>query len=101
MMDPVLRGAEWARVWEGDPVLGDGLKHAFEQIKKAYFERAGLVDPWEGDKLGKLALASRIVDMVEGHVHGVINNGLVETANRNAADQIANLPERKRKWLDI
>lgn len=101
MNDPVLRGAEWSRLWDGDPILGDGLKIAFEKIKQAYFERAGLIEPWEGDKLGKLALARRIVDMVEGHVHSVISDGLIEDANRAQADKIANLPERKKRLLDF
>jgi hypothetical protein len=99
MLDPIIRANEFKRIWEGDPSIGDGLKHVFDGIRKTYFERAGQVDPWEGDKLNKLALASRIVDMVEAHVKAAIDSGLIAERDRDAAEKIAKLPERKRRFL--
>jgi hypothetical protein len=95
----IVRANEWRRMWEGDLVLGDGLESRFNDIRMAYFERAGLVEPWEGDKLAKLALAGRILDMVKGHVQAVIEDGAIAATDAAHADKIAALPERKRTWL--
>jgi hypothetical protein len=95
MIDPILRGQDWDRIWNED----EGLKFAFERIRETYFERAGLVEPWEGDKLAKLALAGRILDMVKAHVQSVIAAGTIAAHTQDKADQIAKLPEHKRRWL--
>jgi hypothetical protein len=97
MIDPIQRGNEWARIWEGE----DGLKQAFENIKLEYFKRAGLIEPWEGDKLGKLALAARIVDMVQDHAQAIIDTGKIAEDAQSKANRIADLPEHKRKFLGL
>lgn len=96
-VDPILRAHDWKRIWEED----GGLKSAFDHIRMSYFKRAGLVEPWEGEKLGKLALASRILDMVEDHAKAVIAAGTLAEHGDAKAQQIAAVPEHKRRWLNI
>lgn len=97
--DPIIRANEFKRIWEGDPIIGEGLRHIFDGIRHTYFERAGTIDPWEGAKLNKLALASRIVDMVEDHIQAAINSGLIAERDQAAASRIADMPEQRKRWL--
>lgn len=92
--DPIIRANQWKLAYDEE----GGLKDMFEHIRREYFRRAGLVEPWEGEKLGKLALAGRIVDMVEDHVRHIIDTGKMAEADQIYAEKIADLPERKRFW---
>lgn len=91
----IVRANEWKRLFEED----GGIKDMFEHIRMEYFKRAGQLDPWEGEKLGKLAMAGRIVDMVESHVRSIIENGSIAEGDLIRAEKIAELPLHKRKWL--
>jgi hypothetical protein len=70
-----------------------------------YFAKAGRLDGLSmtehASALHKLALASRIVDMVEDHIRSYIDAGKIAKSEVDYADQIASLPERKRRWLSL
>lgn len=55
-------------------------------------------EPWATDKLTKLAVAQRVINAVEQHMRRAIVDG--EEANRKItrAEEIAGLPEAKRRW---
>lgn len=99
MSDPITRANQWRLAYEGE----GGIKEAFDAIRGAYFKRAGNLDGLKMDEqaaaLHKLALASRIVDMVDDHIRAIIDDGKIEENNQIYADKIAGLPKRKRQWL--
>ena len=99
MTDPIIRANQWKQAYEGE----GGLREIFDDIRKAYFKRAGNLDGLKMDEhtaaLHKLALASRIVDMVDDHVRAIIDDGKLEQHNTIYAERIADLPERKKNWL--
>lgn len=99
MTDPITRKNQWQLAYEGE----GGIREAFDAIRSAYFKRAGHLDGLKMDEqaaaLHKLALASRIVDMVEDHVRAIMDDGKIEEHNQIHTDKIAGLPERKRKWI--
>jgi hypothetical protein len=57
-------------------------------------------EPWESDKIVKLAIATRVIDMVESQMRALIQQGADAQKAIDRAAQIANLPARKRKWAD-
>jgi hypothetical protein len=97
--DPIIRANQWKLAYEGE----GGIRDMFDSIRKAYFERAGNLDGLKIDEhaaaLHKLALASRIVDMVDDHVRAIIDDGKIEQHNADYAERIKDLPERKKNWL--
>ena len=99
MTDPILRANQWKQAYEGD----GGIRDMFDSIRKAYFERAGNLDGLKMDEqaaaLHKLALASRIVDMVDDHIRAIMDDGKIAEHSEVYATKIAGLPERKKKWI--
>lgn len=99
MSDPITRANQWRLAYEGE----GGIKEAFDGIRGAYFKRAGNLDGFSMDEqaaaLHKLALASRICDMVEDHIRAIMDDGKIELNNQIYAEKIAGLPKRKAKWL--
>lgn len=101
MTDPIIRGNQWRYAFEGE----GGIKEILDDIRMAYFKKAGRLDGLDmaehAAALHKLALAGRIVDMVEDHIRSYIDTGTLEKANIEITDKIASLPERKRRWLNV
>lgn len=99
MIDPIIRANQWRLAYEGE----GGIRDMFDSIRKAYFERAGNLDGLKLDEhaaaLHKLALAARIVTMVDDHVRAIIDDGKIAEHNTIYAERIADLPERKKNWL--
>jgi len=56
-------------------------------------------EPWETAKMTKLAVAQRVIDTVYQHAMAAILDGEMAAQEKNRAEQIAALPEAKRKWL--
>ena len=99
--DPLIRANQWKLAYDGE----GGIRDAFDTIRLAYFKRAGNLDGLKMDEhaaaLHKLALAARIVDMVEDHVRAIMDTGLIAETNQQYADRIAAVPERKRRFLNF
>lgn len=101
MSDPIIRANRWKLAYEEEGGLGDIL----DSIRQAYFKRAGGLDGLTIEQhaaaLHKLATAARIVDMVDDHIRAIIDTGKIEEANARFVERVADIPERKRKWLGL
>lgn len=101
MTDPIIRANQWKNAYEGE----GGIRDILDQIRMAYFKKAGRLDGLpmaeHAAALHKLALAGRVVDMVEDHIRSYMDTGKIEQANNEYSDKIASLPERKRRWLNV
>ncbi len=99
MTDAITRKNQWELAYHGE----GGIRETFDAIRAAYFKRAGNLDGLKMDEqaaaLHKLALASRIVDMVDDHIRAIMDDGKIEEHNKIYADKIAGLPKRKRQWI--
>lgn len=58
-------------------------------------------EPWQSDKIVKLAIAQRVIDTVESQMKAMILQGADAQKAIDRAAQIENLPARKRRWIDI
>lgn len=94
-VDPIHRGRRWEAFFEED----GGLRDMFETIRTTYLERLSQVEPWETDKLSKLAMAHKITQQVEGMVRSIISNADVQQAARDYADKIEKIPAQKRRYF--
>lgn len=75
---------------------------AVEGIRAEYLARLTEIaanEPWNSDKIVKLAIASRVIDAVESHLANAIMAGRVEQQNAERARQIEDLPAHKRRWI--
>lgn len=100
MSDPIIKANQWKLAYAEE----GGLKDMFNGIRKAYFERAGQLDPTlplevRTAALESLSRASHVLDMVEDHVRSIIDDGKIAESNNIYVEKIAGLPERKRGWL--
>lgn len=93
--DPIHRGRRWQAFHDEQ----GGLKDMFETIRMTYLERMAQVDPWEVEKLSKLAMAHKITQQVEAMVRSIISNADVAQAARDYADKIEKIPHEKRRFF--
>ncbi|WP_093021165.1 hypothetical protein [Sphingobium sp. YR768] len=56
-------------------------------------------DPTATDKMIKLAVAQRVINAVEGHIKAAMADGAFAMSEKARADEIAKLPEAKRRWI--
>lgn len=93
--DPVLRARRWALFYHEE----GGLKHILDEIGRTYIERMSAVEPWETEKLSKLAMANKIVGQLDACVRDILNAGKVENAAREHVKRLEALPHAKRRFL--
>lgn len=99
MSDPITRANQRKFAYEGE----GGIKEYFETMRLAYFERAGHLDGLTAEQkataLYELSLATRITRMVEDNFRAAIDDGKIAEHSSDAANKIANLPDRKKRWI--
>lgn len=61
--------------------------------------KAAINEPHKPDKIIKLSVAQRVINTVESHLRAAIADGGIAAQEKNRADEIANMPEAKRRWL--
>lgn len=89
------RGRRWAAFYEEE----GGLRDMLALIRSTYVERMSDLEPWETDKLAKLAMAGKIAGQLDGLILSIINDGRIEEAATEHRRKIEALPARKRKLL--
>ena len=94
--DPIARAERWRQFYEES----GGLRDMLSEIRAAYLTRMAEVEPWETGKLSKLSIAHKVAGQLDNFVMGIIADGAVELRSREHAQRIADLPERKRRWID-
>jgi len=93
--DAVARGMRWMAFYN-EP---NGLRDAFENMRRAYFERASKLKPDDVHGLLALSLADRVIAEVDGYIRAVIVEGESERQRQEAAERIKELPEPMRRRL--
>lgn len=61
--------------------------------------KAAINEPWAPDKIIKLSVAQRVINTVEDQLKVAITDGEIAGKEKSRAEQIAKLPEAKRKWI--
>lgn len=91
----IARGRRWALFYNED----GGLKDILEHIGQTYIQRMSSVEPWEADKLSKLAMANKIVGQVDTVIREIIAAGQVKGHAVEHVRKIESLPAAKRRWI--
>jgi hypothetical protein len=102
MTDPLIRSNQWKRAYSEE----GGLRDMFDDIRQAYFKRAGKLEVTlpadvRANALERLSFASNVLDMVEDHIRAIIDDGKIAEHNVIYAEKIAGVPERKRRFLNL
>lgn len=90
-----------ARARQAEAALDQFLVPAFEVLTEAYSKRLTEIatsEPWETDKIRKLAAALKIAKEVRGQIEGLVHAGEVAKDQKRKADEIAAMPEERRRW---
>lgn len=95
--DALQRGRRWKAFYEED----GGLRDMLDTLGETYLDRMSSVEPWETDKLAKLAMANKITKQLKGLVVDIIGRGDVAAAASKHREQIEALPLRKRRLLGL
>ena len=95
MVDPVARAQRWALFYSEE----GGLKDILEALRLAYLDRMSAVEPWETDKLSKLAVASKVTRAIDDEIRSIIAAGTVEGDRRAHVKKIEAIPASKRRWI--
>lgn len=95
--DALQRGRRWVAFYEEE----GGLRDMLDLIGQTYISRMSDIEPWETNKLAKLAMANKIAAQLRGLVLDVIGSGDIAAAAKKRREQIEALPERKRRLLGL
>tara|TARA_R110002074_G_scaffold262994_2_gene435124 strand:- start:10401 stop:10703 length:303 start_codon:yes stop_codon:yes gene_type:complete len=95
--EDIRRGQRWAAFYAEE----GGLRDILTAIGATYIERMSSVEPWETDKLAKLAMANKITKQIDVFVQEIIGTGKVAQAAQRHAEKIEQIPERKRRLLGL
>ena len=93
--DTVLRGRRWTTFYKEE----GGLHDILEAIGQTYIARMSQVEPWETDKLSKLAMANKIVGELDGCIRKIMTDGEVAHHTIEHTKELEKLPYAKRRWL--
>lgn len=91
----IARGQRWKLFYEEE----GGLRDILADIGRTYIERMSLVEPWETEKLSKLAMANKIVGQLDSVVREIIASGQVAEHAKAHTKKIESLPAAKRRWI--
>lgn len=78
------------------------LAPAMAEIRAEYIAALTMLaanEPWETGKITKLAVAIKVIDKVDEQLSAIIAGGTVAEHAQARAEQIARIPETKRKML--
>jgi hypothetical protein len=93
--ETVMRGRRWTTFYRED----GGLNDILEAIGQTYIARMSQVEPWETDKLSKLAMANKIVGELDGCIRKIMADGEIAHNAIEHTKKIEKLPYAKRRFL--
>lgn len=91
----IARAQRWQAFYAEPGGIGDMLA----RLTAEHMREAVACEPWETDRLKKVALSLKIIGELEQAIRGVAADGKLAERAAEHAERVANIPERKRKWL--
>lgn len=93
-----------ARGFRAKSALDEFVGPAMDVLRAEYIaalSKIAVEEPWASDKIVKLAVAQRVINAVEQQMRRAVSEGEMAAGKISRADEIAKLPEAKRKWLQV
>ncbi len=91
------------RAKRAQAALDEFLKPAIDALLVEYTQAMVSIatkEPWEANKITKLAQAVKIADRVQLHIGLLVRDGEAATADMKRGNDIAKLNTEQRKWLE-
>lgn len=95
MSDPVQIANKWRLAMADEGGIGEIL----DRLEVSYIKRLSELEPWETDKMHKLASAAKVTRAVKAEIMSIIASGKVEEDRRAHVERIEKLPVTKRRFL--
>ena len=92
--DPLHRANRWKPFYAEE----GGLKDILAYIGETYLKRMSQVEPWETEKLAKLAMANKITQQIDAMVQAIINDGKVQEHVQKRLKMIEAIPHKARRF---
>ena len=92
--DPLHRANRWKPFYAEE----GGLKDILTYIGETYLKRMSQVEPWETEKLAKLAMANKITQQIDAMVQAIINDGKVQEHVQKRVKMIEAIPHKARRF---
>ena len=89
---------------DAQKVLDEFLTPAFEAVNDTYVARLAQIaasEPWDTDKIAKLAIAVRVAQEVRAQIEAVVTAGKLAAAEHLRAEKIERIPLAKRKYMGV
>ena len=93
--DPLHRANRWKPFYAEE----GGLKDILAYIGETYLKRMSQVEPWETEKLAKLAMANKITQQIDAMVQAIINDGKVQEHVQKRVKMIEAIPHKARRFI--
>lgn len=90
------------RSYRASNAMEEFVSPAIDAARTEYLSaltRLAANEPWETGKLTKLAVAMKVIELVEQHIRAAIVDGEVVSRENARAQQIASIPEFRRNML--
>lgn len=97
-MTPEQRIARAAR-WQAFYQEAGGLKDMIDALRETHLDALTMVEPWDEPRLRKIGLSMAMVKQLEQTIRNIMADGRIEEHAAAHAERLAEIPERKRKWL--
>jgi len=87
-----------------EQALSRFLRPAFDQCRASYLKSLAEVaakplGKRERAAIEKLAVALKVIDVVESQITAIVGDGKSALSDRRAADQITQLPTEQQRWV--
>ena len=92
--DPLHRANRWKPFYAEE----GGLKDILTYIGETYLKRMSQVEPWETEKLAKLAMANKITQQIDAMVQAIINDGKLQEHVQKRVKMIEAIPHKARRF---
>ena len=92
--DPLHRANRWKPFYAEE----GGLKDILAYIGETYLKRMSQVEPWETEKLAKLAMANKITQQIDAMVQAIINDGKLQEHVQKRVKMIEAIPHKARRF---
>lgn len=94
----IMRGQQAERAME------QFLAPAFDYVIAEYMRKLTDIaseQPWETDKIRKLAAATKIARTVQASIAAFVHDGEAAMSEKRAADRVANMTDEQGRWAKM
>lgn len=91
----IARAARWSAFYREE----GGMAEMIQGMRQTHLDALTMVEPWDTDRLKKIGLSMAMVNQLEQTVRNIMADGRIEEHAAAHVERLAEIPERRRRWL--